>query len=106
MGAGGRGAQTVFPPSVHVSGEPIAWESGGFGEIAEVSGEELLKHTRRLAAATELARNCPQKAARNTDGAHILGGFPGAAAFRRLRQPCSLRRSPWPRTSRATSGAI
>ncbi|HKI15244.1 MAG TPA: bifunctional DNA primase/polymerase, partial [Roseiarcus sp.] len=24
-GAGGRAAQTVFPPSVHVSGEPIEW---------------------------------------------------------------------------------
>ena len=26
MGGGGRGGQTIFPPSTHVSGEPIAWE--------------------------------------------------------------------------------
>ncbi len=29
MGAGGRAAQTIFPPSMHISGEPIAWEGGG-----------------------------------------------------------------------------
>jgi hypothetical protein len=26
-GGGAHGAQTVFPPSVHVSGEPIAWDN-------------------------------------------------------------------------------
>ena len=80
MGAGGRGAQTVFPPSVHVSGEPIVWEGGGAGKIAEVDGEELFKHTRRLAAATELARNYPKVGARH-DSAHILGGFLGRCGF-------------------------
>ena len=29
MGAAGLAAQTVFPPSVHTSGEPIEWEGGG-----------------------------------------------------------------------------
>ena len=80
MGAGGRGAQTIFPPSVHVSGEPIAWAGGGPGKIAEVDGEELFKRTRRLAAATELARNYPKVGARH-DSAHILGGFLGRCGF-------------------------
>jgi len=79
-GAGGRAAQTVFPPSVHVSGEPIEWEGGGPGKIAEVDGDELLKHTRRLAAATELARNYPRVGARH-EGAHVLGGFLGRCGF-------------------------
>jgi len=35
------GQQTVFPPSTHESGEPIAWESEG-AEPAEIAPDELL----------------------------------------------------------------
>jgi putative DNA primase/helicase len=74
MGAGGLAAQTVFPPSTHVSGEPIEWVDRGPGEIAEVDGAELVISARRLAAAAELARNYPKVGGRH-DAAFVLGGF-------------------------------
>ena len=88
MGARGLAAQTIFPPSVHGSGEPIEWEDGGPGKITEIDGDELLQHGRRLAAASEIARNYPKAGGRH-DAAFVLGGFlarcglspPGAAVF-------------------------
>jgi hypothetical protein len=88
MGAGGWAAQTVFPPSVHVNGEPIEWVDAGPGKITDIDGGELLRLARRLAAAAEIARNYPQIGARH-DAAFLLGGFlarcgfsaPGAAVF-------------------------
>ena len=74
MGANGMAAQTVFPPSVHVGGEPIEWEGPGASAVAEVSGEELIRHARRLAAASELARNYPKIGGRH-EAAFVLGGF-------------------------------
>ena len=88
MGAGGLASQTVFPPSTHVSGEPIEWAGGGASEIAEVDGDELIQRARRLAAAAELARSYPKIGGRH-DAAFVLGSFlarcgfsqPGAATF-------------------------
>jgi hypothetical protein len=74
MGANGIAAQTVFPPSVHVSGEPIEWEGKGASEVAEVNGDELIRSARRLAAASELARNYPKVGGRH-EAAFVLGGF-------------------------------
>jgi hypothetical protein len=79
---GGRGsaAQTIFPPSVHVSGEPIEWEDGGPDKITDIDGEELLRHARRLAAAAEIARNYPNRGGRH-DAAFVLGGFLARCGF-------------------------
>lgn len=44
------GSQTVFPPSIHESGEPIVFSSDG--EPSVVDNDELMKVVRRLAAAT------------------------------------------------------
>jgi Bifunctional DNA primase/polymerase, N-terminal len=74
MGAGGRAAQTVFPPSTHVSGEPIEWAGRGPSEIVDVDGDELIQSASRLAAASELARNYPKVGGRH-DAAFVLGGF-------------------------------
>jgi hypothetical protein len=74
MGARGSAAQTIFPPSVHVSGEPIEWEDGGPGKITDIDGDDLLQQVRRLAAATEIARNYPNVGGRH-DAAFVLGGF-------------------------------
>ena len=74
MGGGERGAQTVFPPSTHVSGEPIEWVDRGASEIAEVDGGDLIRSARRLAAVSELARNYPKVGGRH-DAAFVLGGF-------------------------------
>ena len=88
MGAGGMASQTIFPPSTHISGEPIEWADGGASEIAEVDGDELIQRARRLAAASELARSYPKIGGRH-DAAFVLGSFlarcgfspPGAATF-------------------------
>ncbi len=75
MGAGGLAAQTVFPPSTHKeTGEPIEWTERGPSEIADVDGDELIRRARRLAAASELARNHPKIGGRH-DAALVLGGF-------------------------------
>src|SRR5215471_14952240 len=46
IGGGGKGAQTVFPGSVHVSGERIDWESDRAGNPATVDGKDLARRIR------------------------------------------------------------
>jgi hypothetical protein len=53
-GGGDRGAQTIIPPSTHVSGEPIEWEDDT--PIATVSPDELRTAFYRTGAAALLAR--------------------------------------------------
>lgn len=52
----GSGAQTVFPPSVHPSGEAIAWESVQINP-ARVEYSELIAAARELASAALLRRH-------------------------------------------------
>ena len=80
MGAGGLAAQTIFPPSVHVSGEPIEWEDGAPSKITDIDGDELLQRARRLAAAAEIARNYPKVGGRH-DAAFVVGGFLARCGF-------------------------
>ncbi len=51
----GAAAQTVFPPSVHPSGEAIEWEVDG--EPARIKTSELLAITGKLAAAALVAKH-------------------------------------------------
>ena len=55
-GGGGKAAQTVFPPSVHPSGEPIEWEPGANGKPAIVKSHELLMAANQVSAAALIAR--------------------------------------------------
>ena len=48
------GGQTVFPPSVHLSGEQISWDSEG--EAIEIEPEKLCDSVRKLSTASLLAR--------------------------------------------------
>ena len=80
IGARNSAAQTIFPPSLHVSGEPIQWEDGGPIKITEIDGDELLQHARQLAAAAEIARNYPKVGGRH-DAAFVLGGFLARCGF-------------------------
>jgi hypothetical protein len=80
MGAGGLAAQTIVPPSTHPSGEPIEWAGRGATEIVDVDGDELILRARRLAAASELARNYPKIGGRH-DAAFVLGGFVARCGF-------------------------
>ncbi|MGE0044903.1 MAG: phage/plasmid primase, P4 family [Hyphomonadaceae bacterium] len=57
------GAQTVFPPSLHVSGEEIDWEQGGDPE--DIEGANLAHAVGALAAAALLARHWPGEGGRH-----------------------------------------
>jgi DNA polymerase-1 len=56
------GGQTVVPPSIHESGEPISWHT--FTTPAEVELGELLTAVRAVAAVALLARHWPGKGSR------------------------------------------
>jgi P4 family phage/plasmid primase-like protien len=70
----GPGVQTVFPGSTHPSGEPVMWQEGR--EPAEVTGADLTRRCRCLAAYSLLARYWPEPGAHLAhDAARVLGGF-------------------------------
>ncbi|MDN4982226.1 phage/plasmid primase, P4 family [Bradyrhizobium sp. WYCCWR 13022] len=72
IGGGNKGAQTVFPGSVHESGEPIRWEENG--EPAQVADDELMRRAKLLAALCLIARYWPAAGGRH-DAALTVGGF-------------------------------
>lgn len=61
--SGATGIQTVVPPSVHESGEAVAWAS--YGTPAEVDGTDLGKSVRLVAAVALLARYWPREGKRH-----------------------------------------
>jgi hypothetical protein len=65
------GAQTVFPPSTHPSGETVAWERDG--EPARLDGRILHARAARLASAAMFARHWPAKGSRH-EAAKALAG--------------------------------
>ena len=67
-------SQTVFPGSVHKSGEPIEWV-GSSQEPANVSPDKLAECFRRLAAATIIARAFPDAGAGRHNATLALIGF-------------------------------
>ena len=69
---GDKGAQTVFPGSVHESDEEIRWDKTG--DPAEIADDVLPKQARLLASISLLARYWPGEGARH-DAALSLGGF-------------------------------
>jgi RecA-family ATPase len=72
IGGGGKGTQSVFPGSIHPSGETIAWDRDG--ALAAVDDDLLLRQVRRLAVAVLLARHWPDAGSRH-DAALTVGGF-------------------------------
>ncbi len=58
-----NGLQTVVPPSVHPSGEPLSWERDG--EPARIEGPDLQRQIAKLSAGSLLARHWPKKGSRN-----------------------------------------
>jgi Bifunctional DNA primase/polymerase, N-terminal len=72
VGGGGKGAQTVFPGSVHAeSGEDITWDENG--SPAVTVGNDLLRKVKELAAYCLIARYWPAEGARHVT-AQALGG--------------------------------
>jgi hypothetical protein len=79
MGGGEKGAQTIFPGSVHKeTGECITWDEDG--EPARADGIDLLAKIKLVAAASLIARSWPAKGGRH-DAARGLGGLLVRAGF-------------------------
>ena len=58
---GSIGLQTVVPPSIHESGEPVRFEQGFEGVPANIDAEVLVSAVHRVAAAALLARHWPTR---------------------------------------------
>jgi hypothetical protein len=67
------GAQTVFPRSLHESGEPVRFDEDG--EPARVAGDVLRTSVAQLAATTLLARYWPRQPGSRHDLALALAGY-------------------------------
>lgn len=67
------GCQTVFPPSVHPSGEVIEWATEG--EPAEVDKATLERACAKLAAATLLALTWPKEGTRQETALALAGAL-------------------------------
>lgn len=76
---GAKAAQTVFPPSVHPSGEIVAFEPGFDKEPAEIAGSMLIRCVEEAAAAALVARAFPCEGGHKP--AQVLGGFLARAGW-------------------------
>jgi hypothetical protein len=79
IGAGGKGASTVVPPSVHESGERIEWEKGK-NQPTPVDARELKESVVRLAVACLLAPRYPQRGSRH-EAVLVIGGVLARAGW-------------------------
>ncbi len=70
------GCQTVFPPSIHPSGERIEWVSNG--EPARLETRHLIRSCRVLASAAVLARHWPKQGSRHQVANALAGMLLGA----------------------------
>ncbi len=68
---GSKGAQTVFPGSIHQSGEPIQWAPDG--DPAKAACAELIAAIVKIAGGTLIARHWPEN--NRHDAALRVGGF-------------------------------
>jgi len=67
------GGQTVVPPSIHPSGEPLVWHV--FNDPVRVSRDELRVACCQVAAAALLARHWPAKGCRHELALALAGGL-------------------------------
>jgi hypothetical protein len=67
------GAQTIFPPSIHPSGEPVEWEQDE--DPAPVDSTILVAAVARVASAALLARQWPEKGSRHDAALALVGGL-------------------------------
>jgi hypothetical protein len=67
------GTQTLIPPSVHPSGEAIAWSADG--DPARVDGADLVAAVGKVAAAALLARRWPGEGSRQDAALALAGGL-------------------------------
>lgn len=67
------GSQTIFPTSVHPSGEQVTWESDG--EPAAITASELQNTARAIAATAVLAKHWPAEGRRHDAALALAGGL-------------------------------
>lgn len=65
--------QTMFPGSVHPSGEAVRWDASG--EPAKVEGTDLRKAVAHLCAAAALADHWPERGGRHQAALALAGGL-------------------------------
>jgi predicted P-loop ATPase len=78
IGADSKGAATVFPPSMHITGETVEWVHNG--EPARVDGATLKHAVVKLAVACLLKPRYPGNGSRH-QGALVLGGVLARAGW-------------------------
>ena len=69
----GTGGQTVFPPSIHESGEQIEWTRND--APTRIDANDLRTAVARVAAAALIARQWPAKGSRHDAGLALAGGL-------------------------------
>jgi Virulence-associated protein E/Bifunctional DNA primase/polymerase, N-terminal len=74
IGDDGKGAQSMAPPSIHPSGEPVEWADGCGPEPAEVS-VELERQFRHCGVAALLADHWPRAEGSRNDIANAAAGW-------------------------------
>ena len=67
------GAQTIFPPSTHPSGELAAWDSDG--QPGVVTAQKAQKSAALIASAALLATHWPNKGSRHQAALSLAGGL-------------------------------
>lgn len=67
------GAQTIFPPSTHPSGELAAWDSDG--QPGVVTAQKAQKSTALIASAALLGTHWPNKGSRHQAALSLAGGL-------------------------------
>jgi hypothetical protein len=70
----GTGGQTMFPPSVHPSGERVEWSQAP-GDLPTVELATLQQSVREVAAAALLARHWPAKGSRDAAAMALTGAL-------------------------------
>jgi hypothetical protein len=78
IGANGKGAVSVFPPSMHETGETVQWVHDG--EPASIGGADLKRAVVRLAVACLLKRHYPGNGAHH-EAALVIGGVLARAGW-------------------------
>ncbi len=68
------GAYTVLPPSVHPSGDVLAWEDESVGFLS-LTEQDAYAHARNVAIAALVARHYPDHGARHFSIGQFLPGF-------------------------------
>lgn len=104
-----NGAQTVFPGSVHATGEAITWDATAVADPPPVDPEALKLACKRIAACSLLARYWPDHGRHDAQlalaGALLLAGWPEGLVVEVLCRVSELHHGDEERAKRETTVA-